>query len=126
MMHLNKKLVERAKELLNIKSLHDDIKASHDVETIKLTLFNSQPTLEYVQSCKILHKTINEDYPEIREMHRVASEMTSVLGMTSEKTYSEFDAIQQALISDMFGIYASVLLKHEEISCMKDFIDSVD
>lgn len=126
MIHLSKNLVKRAKEFLDVKSLDDDIKASHDVETIKSTLDNARPTFEYIQSCKILHNTINEDYPEIREMHRVASEMISVSGMKNEEIYSEYEAIQQDLVSDMFGIYASVLLKHEDISCMKDFIDSVD
>ncbi len=36
------------------------------------------------------------------------------------------DIVKQDLITDMFGIYASVLLKHQKVDCIKEFIDSVE
>lgn len=68
-----------AKDFLSVKSKDDDIKASHDIATIEHALRNVQPSFEYIQNCIMLHNTINEDYPEILEMHRVVSEMSSVL-----------------------------------------------
>ena len=40
-----------------------------------------------------------------------------------DKSFSEYDAI---LNSDLYGILASVLLKHGKISYIKEFIESVN
>ena len=80
----------------------------------------------FVNAAKRLDKRINEDYPEIADMHKIASNMTNSLKLCREKVFSEYDAILSDLNSDVYGIYASVLLKHGKISCIKDFIESVD
>ena len=71
-------------------------------------------------------KRINEDYPEINEMHNIASNMENPARICQDKSFSEYDAILKDLNSDLYGILASVLLKHGKISCIKEFIESVD
>ena len=126
MIHFYKEQVELAVKLVDIKSKYDDIKASKDVAEIEAMIHTAKPTVEFVNAAKQLDKRINEDYPEINEMHNIASNMANPVSLCQDKTFSEYDAILESLNSDLYGILASVLLKHGKISCIKDFIESVD
>ncbi len=126
MIHFYKEQVELAVKLVDIKSKYDDIKASKDVTEINTMVNTAKPTVEFVNAAKQLDKRVNEDYPEINEMHNIASNMANPVSLCQDKTFSEYDAILESLNSDLYGILASVLLKHGKISCIKDFIESVD
>ena len=126
MIHFYKEQVELAVKLIDIKSKNDDIKASKDVIEINTMINTAKPTVEFVDAAKRLDRRINEDYPEINEMHNIASNMINYMSICQNKTYSEYDAILKDLNSDLYGILASVLLKHGKISCIKEFIESVD
>lgn len=126
MIHFYREQVELAKKLIDTKSKQDDIKALNDVNEINFVIKTAIPTVEFVNAAKRLNKRINEDYPEIDEMHKIASIMTNPIRLRKEKTFSEYDAILSDLNSDVYGILASVLLKHEKISCIKEFIERVD
>lgn len=126
MIHFYREQVELAKKLIDTKSKQDDIKALNDVNEINFVIKTAIPTVEFVNAAKRLNKRINEDYPEIDEMHKIASNMTNPIRLRQEKTFSEYDAILSDLNSDVYGILASVLLKHEKISCIKEFIERVD
>lgn len=126
MIHFYKEQVELAVKLVDIKSKYDDIKASKDVTEINTMVNTAKPTVEFVNAAKQLDKRINEDYPEINEIHNIASNMANPVSLCQDKTFSEYDAILESLNSDLYGILASVLLKHGKISCIKDFIESVD
>ncbi len=126
MIHFYKEQVELAVKLVDIKSKYDDIKASKDVAEIEAMIHTAKPTVEFVNAAKQLDKRINEDYPEINEMHNIASNMANPARICQDKLFSEYDAILKDLNSDLYGILASVLLKHGKISCIKEFIESVD
>ena len=126
MIHFHKQQVELAKRLIDTKSTYDDIKAANDLSEINYMFNIAQPTLEFVNAAEQLNERINREYPEIYEMHKVASGMASNLGIQSKKAYSEYDAVLEDLKSDIFGILLSVLLKHDVVSCVKEFIESVD
>ncbi len=126
MIHFYKEQVELAVKLVDIKSKYDDIKASKDVDEIEAMIHTAKPTVEFVNAAKQLDKRINEDYPEIKEMHNIASNMANPARICQDKSFSEYDAILKDLNSDLYGIWASVLLKHGKISCIKEFIESVD
>ena len=126
MIHFYREQVELAKKLIDTKSKQDDIKALNDVNEINFVIKTAIPTVEFVNAAKRLNKRINEDYPEIGEMHKIASNMTNPIRLRQEKTFSEYDAILSDLNSDVYGILASVLLKHGKISCIKEFIERVD
>ncbi len=126
MIHFYKEQVEFAVKLLEIKSKYDDIKASKDVTEINTMINIAKPTVEFVNAAKQLDKRINADYPEIKEMHNIASNMANPVSICQDKSFSEYDAILKDLNSDLYGILASVLLKHGKISCIKEFIETVD
>lgn len=126
MIHFYKEQVEFAVKLLEIKSKYDDIKASKDVTEINTMINTAKPTVEFVNAAKQLDKRINADYPEINEMHNIASNMANPVSICQDKSFSEYDAILKDLNSDLYGILASVLLKHGKISCNKEFIETVD
>lgn len=56
--------------------MYDDIKAANDLNDINLMISQAQPTIEFVDVAKQLDRRIYNDYPEIAEMHRVASQMS--------------------------------------------------
>ncbi len=126
MIHFYRDQVELAKKLIDAKSKQDDIKALNDVNEINSMIETAIPTVEFVNAAKRLNKSINEDYPEIDAMHRIATNMTNPIKLYQEKAFSEYDAVLSDLNSDVYGILASVLLKHGKISCIKEFIESVD
>lgn len=126
MIYFYEELVQFALKLIDVKSTQDDIKASIDLNEINLALNNASLTQEFIDYAVKLHARIKKDYPEIDEMHTVASKMGRGLGMGNEMAQSEYDAVLSNLRSDMYGILASVLLKHEKVSCIKEFIKSVD
>lgn len=126
MIHFYKEQVEVALKLIEIKSQYDNIKASKDVTEINIMINTAKPTVEFINEAKQLDKRINEDYPEINEMHNIASNMANPVSMCQDKSFSEYDVILKDLNSDLYGILASVLLKHGKISCIKEFIENVD
>ncbi len=126
MIYFYREYVDLAVKLMDDKSEIDDIKAINDLNEIKFMVNTAKPTVEFVNSAKLLHKRINEDYPKIDEMHRVASSMVNPMRSCPKESYSKYDAILADLNSDMYGILATVLLKHGKISCIKEFIQSVD
>ena len=125
-MKLKQELVNVAKKLLDEKSLKDDAKAANDIERIEEILNEPIMTDTLYNEAVRLDQKLIEDYPEITELCNAADAMQKALGIRSERRISQpEDIVKQDLITDMFGIYASVLLKHQKIDCIKEFIDSV-
>ena len=126
MIQFYREQVESAVKLIDIKSKYDDIKALNDINKINILINTAKLMEEFVNLTKLLDKKINEDYPEIDEMHKIASTMANSVSLHQGESCSEYDTILKDLNSDIYGILASVLLKHGEISCIKEFIESVD
>ena len=125
-MKLKQELVNVAKKLLDEKSLKDDAKAANDIERIEEILNEPIMTDTLYNEAVRLDRKLIENYPEIAELCSAAGAMQKELGIRSERRISQpEDIVKQDLITDMFGIYASVLLKHQKIDCIKEFIDSV-
>ena len=83
MIHFYREYVDLAVKLMDDKSEIDDVKAINDLNEIKFMVNTAKPTVEFVNSAKLLHKRINEDYPKIDEMHRVASSMVNPMRLCS-------------------------------------------
>lgn len=125
-MKLKPELVNEAKTLLKEKSLKDDAKAANDIERIEEILNAPIITETLYDEAVRLDRELMKRYPEIEELCNTADAMQKVLGIRNERRISQPEDITiQNLITDMFGIYASVLLKHQKIDCIKEFIDSV-
>lgn len=126
MIHFYEDLVQLVEKIIDAKSTYDDIKAANDLYEIDCAINNAQPTIGFINAAKQLDRRINEDYPEIEEMHRIGSAMASTREKSNATPYSEYEAILKDLNSDRYGIYVSVLLKHGKIAAIKEFIKSVD
>lgn len=126
MIHFHREQLEIVERLIDAKSMYDDIKAAKDLSDINLMISQAKPTIEFVNAAKQLERRIYNDYPEIAEMYRVASQMSNSVNTYIKIPQSEYTAVLDDLRSDKFGIFASVLLKHGKISCIKDFIEKVD
>ena len=114
--HFYREYVDLAVKLMDAKSKIEDIKALKDVNEINFMINTAKPTVEFVDAAKQLDRRINADYPEISEMHNIASNMTGHISTCQNKTYSEYDAILKDLNSDLYGILASI------IETWKDFL----
>ncbi len=126
MIHFYEELVQLVEKIIDAKSTYDDIKAANDLYEIDCAINNAQPTIGFINAAKQLDRRIHEDYPEIDEMHRIASAMAPIREKSDSTLYSEYEVVLKVLKSDRFGIFASVLLKHGKIACIKEFIKSVD
>lgn len=126
-MRLKQELVNIAKELLDKQSLKEDVKASNDIKRIERILNGPILAVELYNEAVLLDRELMERYPEIEDLCNTAKTMRKALGIKGRKSNEKpEDAILQALITDMFGIYASVLLNHQKIDYIKQFIDSVE
>lgn len=129
MMYLHKELKDTALKLIDMKSTEDDIKAGTDLASINdmLPLLAMSP--DYVEAGFALDEKIYGKYPEIQSLCDAADEMRNAFGLNANNC-GEHKTRQQKVIDDLttdyFGILASVLMKHNVISALKDFIRAVD
>lgn len=126
MIYFHENLKDFALELVNQKGNADDVKASNDLTEINNIIVAVQPTEQYIEMAKRLHKRIDSDYLEISKMCNLASTLKSNMNNNEEKRKSDIESIKDCLITDAFGILASVLIKHKKIETIKEFIKSVD
>ncbi len=89
--------VELAMKLIDTKSKQADIKALNDVNEINFMINTAKPTVEFVNTARQLNKRIHEDYPEINEMHNIASNMANPASLCQDKSFSEYDVILRDL-----------------------------
>lgn len=84
MIHFYSEQVKIAENLIDAKSMYDDIKAANDLSEINLMISRAQPTPEFINAAIQLDRRIYNDYSEIDEMHKLASQM-SILARASAK-----------------------------------------
>lgn len=127
MINFYENLIDLALKLMDQKSTKDDIKAALDIEDIDNMLNLAQNTKTYIDDAKELDAKIVREYPIIEDMCAAASVMSNLLLINQNKKYkTELEIVMNNLLADKFGIMASVLLKHEQIKSVKEFIKGVD
>lgn len=127
-MHLYENLKDEALKLIDIKSTVDDVKAGEDLLKIEQMYNSANNTQEYISDASKLDNYLRGKYKEIERLCEAGTAMQKALGIcnNSEKAFSELEQVQSNLVTDYFGILASVLVKHDVISYAKEFIKSVD
>lgn len=128
MMHLYDNLKDVALKLIDMKGTVDDVKAGEDLKKIEQMFNSTNNTQEYISDAHKLDKYLYGKYKEIENLCEAAKAMQKALGIcnNSAKASSELEQVQSNLVTDYFGILAGVLVKHDEISHVKEFIKSVD
>ena len=125
MMYFEKDLVNKAIELIDGKSKSDELKAFTDVNDINNMIRNLQINRDYQCYAIKLNQRLREEYPSIEKLLNLGRSMVNN-SVGNNTIYDVVSAIIADLNADKYGIYADVLLKHEVINDMKEFIEKVD
>lgn len=125
MMYFEKDLVNKAIELIDVKSKSDELKAFTDVNDINNMIRNLQINRDYQCYAIKLNQRLREEYPSIEKLLNLGRSMVNN-SVGNNTIYDVVSAIIADLNADKYGIYADVLLKHEVINDMKKFIEKVD
>lgn len=125
MMYFEKDLVNKAIALIDGKSKSDELKAFTDVNDINNMIRNLQITRDYQWDAIKLNQRLREEYPSIEKLLNLGRSMVNN-SVGNNTIYDVVSAIIAELNADKYGIYVDVLLKHEVINDMKEFIEKVD
>lgn len=128
MMHLYENLKDEALNLIDIRGTVDDVKAGEDLQKIEQMCNSANNTQEYIGAARKLDNYLCGKYKEIEKLCEAGTIMQKALGIcnNNEKAFSELEQVQSNLVIDYFGILAGVLVKHDVISHVKEFIKAVD
>lgn len=125
MMYFEKDLVNKAIALIDGKSKSDELKAFTDVNDINNMIRNLQINRDYQWDAIKLNQRLREEYPSIEKLLNLGRSMVNN-SVGNNIIYDVVSAIIAELNADKYGIYVDVLLKHEVINDMKEFIEKVD
>lgn len=125
MMYFEKDLVNKAIALIDGKSKSDELKAFTDVNDINNMIRNLQINRDYQCDAIKLNQRLREEYPSIEKLLNLGRSMVNN-SVGNNTIYDVVSAIIAELNADKYGIYVDVLLKHEVINDMKEFIEKVD
>lgn len=124
-MYFEKDLVNKAIALIDGKSKSDELKAFTDVNDINNMIRNLQINRDYQWDAIKLNQRLREEYPSIEKLLNLGRSMVNN-SVGNNTIYDVVSAIIAELNADKYGIYVDVLLKHEVINDMKEFIEKVD
>ena len=125
MMYFEKDLVNKAIALIDGKSKSDELKAFTDVNDTNNMIRNLQINRDYQWDAIKLNQRLREEYPSIEKLLNLGRSMVNN-SVCNNTIYDVVSAIIAELNADKYGIYVDVLLKHEVINDMKEFIEKVD
>ena len=125
MMYFEKDLVNKAIALIDGKSKSDELNAFTDVNDINNMIRNLQINRDYQWDAIKLNQRLKEEYPSIEKLLNLGRSMVNN-SVGNNTIYDVVSAIIAELNADKYGIYVDVLLKHEVINDMKEFIEKVD
>ena len=118
-------LVECAKKLIEISSTKKDLKAKKCISDIYNMIHQLQMNSEHIDSAIQLDNKLNEEYPVIKNMQNIGTSM-SKQGCFNVREKSVVDIVIDNLNADKYGIYLDILIKHEVIRNIEDFIKCID
>lgn len=127
MIYFYKNYTEEAFKLIAAKGTVDDVKAAMDLENIERVMRMDKNISLFVHEGTKLDERLKREYPEIRKMCDIANSM--LLGGTENEHpqyYTDTCNIRDILITDSYGILTSVLVKHNIVSSIKEFIQRVE
>ena len=124
-MYFKKDLANKAIELIDGKSKSDELKAFTDVNDINNMIRNLQINRDYQWDAIKINQRLREEYPSIEKLLNLGRSMVNN-SVGNNTIYDVVSAIIAELNADKYGIYVDVILKHEIINDMKEFIEKVD
>ena len=115
------------------KTLLDDIKAGNDLKEINRIIscleVNINISLYIQKNIKegiALNRRLREEYPEIQNMCDVINNMSPNRNENIKSVNASIsDELKEILRTDQFGIMTGVLIKHNVVSDIKEFVQEI-
>lgn len=124
MVYFKDALVKQANVLLELRSTKDDKKAAEDIEQIDIMIAKREDSIEYLNDARKLDEKIKREYPIIVKLINIVNCLPSLPSHTNTKKDDVYVVVEN-LKADVCGVLLDVLIKHNVISDVKDFIDKV-
>lgn len=118
---------------MDLKGTVDDIKAGNDLKEINRIIscleVNINISLYIQKNIKegiALNRRLREEYPEIQNMCDVINNMSPNRNENIKSVNASIsDELKEILRTDQFGIMTGVLIKHNVVSDIKEFVQEI-
>ena len=126
-------LINEALRIVDLKGTVDDIKAGNDLNEINRIISCLEVNINisiYIQkNIKegiSLNRRLREEYPEIQNMCDVINNMSPNRNENIKSVNASIsDELKEILRTDQFGIMTGVLIKHNVVSDIKEFVQEI-
>ena len=126
-------LINEALRIVDLKGTVDDIKAGNDLKEINRIIscleVNINISLYIQKNIKegiALNRRLREEYPEIQNMCDVINNMSPNRNENIKSVNASIsDELKEILRTDQFGIMTGVLIKHNVVSDIKEFVQEI-
>ena len=126
-------LINEALRIVDLKGTVDDIKAGNDLKEINIIIIclevNINISLYIQKNIKegiALNRRLREEYPEIQNMCDVINNMSPNRNENIKSVNASIsDELKEILRTDQFGIMTGVLIKHNVVSDIKEFVQEI-
>ena len=126
-------LINEALRIVHLKGTVDDIKAGNDLKEINRIIscleVNINISLYIQKNIKegiALNRRLREEYPEIQNMCDVINNMSPNRNENIKSVNASIsDELKEILRTDQFGIMTGVLIKHNVVSDIKEFVQEI-
>lgn len=126
-MYFKEALIDRAKEILKLESTKDDKKAVKDIAQILDMLESREESEEYLCNVRFLDNKMKNEYPVIFNMIKTGNKMQNIKTTNVVNTLNDLiDVAVEDLKADIYGILLDILIKHNVVAKIEEFIDRVE
>lgn len=126
MIYFKDALIDQAKEILKLESTKDDKKAVKDIAQILDMLESREESEEYLCNVRFLDNKMKNEYPVIFNMIKTGNKMQNIKTINVVNTLNDLiDVAVEDLKADIYGILLDILIKHNVVAKIEEFIDGV-
>lgn len=127
MIYFKDALIDQAKEILKLESTKDDKKAVKDIAQILDMLESREESEEYLCNVRFLDNKMKNEYPVIFNMIKTGNKMQNIKTINVVNTLNDLiDVAVEDLKADIYGILLDILIKHNVVAKIEEFIDRVE
>lgn len=127
MIYFKDALIDQAKEILKLESSKDDKKAVKDIAQILDMLESREESEEYLCNVRFLDNKMKNEYPVIFNMIKTGNKMQNIKTTNVVNTLNDLiDVAVEDLKADIYGILLDILIKHNVVAKIEEFIDRVE
>lgn len=126
-MYFKDVLIDKAKEILKLESTKDDKKAVKDIAQILDMLELREESEKYLCNVRFLDNKMKNEYPVIINMIKTGNKMQNRKIFKNMNTLNDLiDVAVEDLKADIYGILLDILIKHNVVAKIEEFIDRVE